>query len=806
MHFSRQNLRYGIRLLGKSRAFTAIALLTLALGMGATTAIFSVVDTVLLKPLPFSHSESLLVIWEKNPTQNRFRLAVAPVNFLAWQKQSRTLTQIAAVQDIRSNLTGGPNGRVEPEELKIERVSADLFPLLGVQAIVGRVFEKKEDVPGNANFAVLSYNLWQRKFAADPEIAGKQIRLRDQPFLVLGVLPPGFAVIQTGVDVFLPLALNSADTRTANNRYLVVIARRGGTLEQVRAEMETIGTQMEQTIPALDRGWRPSVFVLNEELVGGVRQSLLVLAAAVGCLLLIACANVANLLLSRGSSRGREIALRAALGAPRGNIVALFLTESLMLALAGGLAGLLLAVIAIHVLAHGGPANVPRLAEATIDFRVFGFTLAASLLTGMLSGAAPAMQGSRSSLSAALNEGGRGGLAASRPRRLRNALVIAEVALAVMVLIAAGLLMQSFLRLRAVNPGFDPSGVLTVRLPLAGGRNATADQRIVFFRQVSERIRALPGVRAVGAVSALPLTGFGYGSNFAVQGRPDPGAEELPLALLRTVTPSYFRTMGIPLLAGRAPMETDTSQSPAVVVVNQALAKHYWPNGGAIGQRIAITQMPGQPAEIVGVVGDVKPDRMESDDWPALYVPYPQTRSTVMTLVIRTESAPLALASAVAREVHALDPEQPLVEMRTMEDLVDSAVAPARFNAELLGSFAVIAFLLAAVGIYGVISYDVSQRTNEIGIRMALGAQPEDVRRMILGQGGRLAVYGIVAGLLGASILTRWMGAMLFGVNPTDAATFAAISISLAAVALAASYLPSRRAMALQPVTALRHE
>ncbi len=806
MEFSGQDLRYGVRLLGKAPAFTTVALLTLALGMGAATAIFSVVDTVLLKPLPFRDAERLLVIWENNASQNRYKLFVAPANFLVWQQQSRSVEQMAALQDIHISLTGGPNGHIDPEELKGERVTASLFPLLGVEPRLGRTFRPEEDQPGRGNVVLLSYSLWQRRFAGDPGIAGKTIRLRDQPYTVVGVLPPAFAVLETGVDIFTPLRLNPGDARAVNSRFLTVIARRRGPLDQVRAELDTVGARMEQALPALDKGWRPSVFVLADEQVGGVRQALLVLLAAVGCLLLMACVNVANLLLSRGATRRKEIALRAALGAGRGRIVAQLLTESLLLALGGGALGFLLAAGVIYLLAHAGPASVPRLAQATVDLRLFGFALAVSLTTGVLFGLAPAMQGSRTSLSAALNEGGRGGTAGRGGRRLRNTLAAVEVALAVVVLIGAGLLMRSFIRLRSVDPGFHPAGVLTVRVPLAGGRNAAVDRRIAFFGQVSDRIATLPGVRAVGAVNALPLTGLGLGATFVVEGRPAPDAGQHPQALSRSVTPSYFGVMGIPLVAGRFLADSDTARSPAVIVVNQTLARRFWPGGNAMGGRIAIDQIAGRVAEIVGIVGDVKPEGMDGEEWPTIYNPYPQMPSQAMTLVVRTGGPPMALASAVTREVHRLDPDQPVADVRPMEEVVNLAVAEPRFHTALLASFAEIAFLLAAVGIYGVISYDVSQRTGEIGIRMALGAQPADVRRLILGQGARLAVYGIVAGLLGASVLTRWMGTMLYGVDPTDVWTFTAISILLAAVALAASYLPSRRAMALDPVIALRHE
>ena len=803
MHFFWLDLRYGARMLAKAPAFTAVALLTLALGMGAATAIFSVVDTVLLKPLPFRDAERLLVIWEQNVSQNLDRTFVSPASFLAWQQQSRAVEGMAALQDMRINLTGGPNGHIDPEEIKCERVTADLFPLLGVAPTVGRTFRPEEDRPGNTNFVLLSHSLWQRRFAGDPGIAGKTIRLRDQPYTVVGVLPPAFAVMESGVDVFVPLGLNPGDAHTV----LRVIARRHGSLERVRAELDRVGAQMERAQPALHAGWRPQVLELGEELVGGVRRALWVLMAAVGCLLLMACVNVANLLLARGATRGREIALRSALGAGRGRIVAQFLTESVLLALGGAALGWFLAAGAIYLLVHAGPASVPRLAQAALDLRLFGFALAVSLATGILFGIVPAMQGARTPLSVALNEGGRGGSAGRAGRRIRNALVSTEVALAVVVLIAAGLLMRSFIRLRGVDPGFRPAGVLTVRVPLAGGRNSATDRRIAFFRQVTHRIATLHGVRAVGAVNALPLTGLSVGATFAVVGRQATDQAHHPMALTRSITPAYFDAMGIPLLAGRDLADSDTAQSAPVVVVNQTLARRFWPGGGAVGGRLAIDLAAStRVAEIVGVVGDAKAEGMDGEEWPALYIPYPQGPSSAMTLTVRTAGPPLALASAVTGEVHRLDPDQPVADLRAMEEVVNLALAGARFNTVLLVSFAGVAFLLAAVGIYGVISYDVSQRTNEIGIRMALGAQPADVRRLIVGQGARLAVYGIVAGLVGAGLVTRFMRTMLFGVHPADAWTYTAISILLALVALGASFVPSRRAMALDPVTALRHE
>jgi putative ABC transport system permease protein len=802
MHLLWQDLKYGARLLWKAPGFSAVALVALALGMGATTAIFSVVDAVLLKPLPFHDPERILIVWEKDPAQNRYKLFVAPSNFLEWQKNSRTL-EMAALQDVRINLTGGPNGQLEPEELKGERVSATLFPVLGVQPIVGRTFTPDEDQPGRNFSALLSYSLWQRRFGGDPAIAGKSIRLRNQMYTVTGVMPKDFLVLEPGVDVWVPIALNTAN---ANARWLTVIARRKDSLDRVRAEMETLGAQLEQSNPALDGGWRPSIFVLQDELVGGVERSLWVLLAAVSCLLLMACVNVANLLLSRGTSRRRELALRAALGARRGRIVMQLLSESILLSVGGGVLGLVLAAGVIRALAQSSVGEVPRLAYATVDARLFLFALAASLATGVIFGTVPALHSSGAHLSSALNEGGRGGTMGRGGRAMRNALVISEVALAVVVLIGAGLLIRSFIRLRAIDLGFQPESVLTMRMSLTGGVNAAPPRRAAFVRQLCDAVSVLPGVRSAGITNGLPLTGLTVGSPFWVDGVPAPPDAQRPTALVRSVTPGYFATMGIPLTAGRPFTAADNSQSHRVVVVNQTLARRFWPKGSAIGQHVVIDYIDHAVAEIVGVVGDVKSESVQREDWATIYSAFAQEPMNSVDLAIRTARSPRSLVSAVRREVRLLDPNQPLADVRTMDEVVKRAVSGARFNMGLLTAFALTAFVLASVGIYGVIAYDVNERINEIGIRMALGAQRRDVLRMVLGEGARMAGFGIVVGLGLAFGLTRLMSTMLFGVNPTDAYTFAGISILLAIVALFASYLPSRRAMALNPVTALRHQ
>jgi putative ABC transport system permease protein len=567
---------------------------------------------------------------------------------------------------------------------------------------------------------------------------------------------------------------------------------------------------LELSNPSLNTGWRPSLFPFREELVGEVQKALLVLFGAVGFLLLMACANVANLLLARGATRRKEIAIRNAVGASRGRILLQLLAESMLLALAGGALGILLARGGVAMLARLGSQSIPRLAEARLDVRLFLFALGVSLVTGVVFGVAPAIQVSGANLNSALTEGGRGGTTGRRGRAMRSALVVLEVTLSVVVLIGAGLLIRSFVRLRSTDPGFQPSGLLTFRLPLAGGRNSAAQRRIAFLQQISDRIASTPGVRAVGAANSLPLTGLGVGVMFRVDGRPLPPPDQRPIGLIRSVTPAYFRTMGIPLVAGREFIASDTAESAPVALVNQTLSRRFWPTGNPVGGRLVLYLANERTVEIVGVVGDVKldlkPDRKENKDWATIYNPYPQAPATTMVMVARTGGQPLSLASTVEREVHRLDPDQPVADVRSMESLVSEAIAGSRFNAVLLGVLAGIAFVLAAGGIYAVIAYDVSERTHEIGLRMALGAQPRDVLQLVVGHGARLAAYGIAAGLSAAVALTRLMASMLYRVEATDAYTFAAISLLLGMVALAACYLPSRRAMALDPVTALRHE
>jgi len=801
-----RDLRHGVRLFRKAPGFTVIALLTLGLGIGATTAIFSVVDAVLWKPLPFRDPSRLLVIWEKNPAHHRFRMVVSPINYRDWQS-TRSLAGVAGLLDVHLSLIAGPNGPVEPEELRVELITAGMLPLLGVQPAIGRNFRPEEDRPGHNNFVLLSRGLWERRFAGDPGIVGQPIQLRDQNYTVLGVMPARFALLDPEVDLWMPLGLDWNDPRVLTARVLTVIGRLkpGVTLEQARSELAAIGDRGEQINPLLDAGWRPSLFPFSDELVGRVQEPLLVLLGAVGLLLLMTCANVANLLLARASTRATEIAVRAALGAGRGRIARQLMLEGVMLSLAGGCFGVLFAGAGVQLMAQLGSRQIPRLSEAALDHRLLLFALGVSIATGVLFAMAPALHASRANLQAALREGGRGGTMGRSGRVIRQVLVAAQVALAVVVMVGSGLLIRSFQRLRTVNPGFQPAGVLTCRLPLAA-RLDTPDRRIAFLNDLAGRVRALHGVTAVGFTSVLPLTGFGGGSSFAVDGRPAPPQDQRPIALVRRVDEGYFRAIGIPLVMGRGFTEADNVQAPGVIVVNQTLARRFWPGGNPIGGRLVVDYDGAKPYEIVGVVGDVKPERMDTEEWPTIYRPFRQRTTISMVMVARTSGAPLALVAPIERSVHQIDPAQAVADVRPMDAVMNQALAEARFQTVVLAVFALVAFILAAVGIYGIISYDITERTRELGIRLALGAEAPDILRMVLGQGARLAGYGIAAGLGFSFGLTRLMAGMLFGVRPADGYTFAAIAILLAAVALLASYLPSRRAVALDAVTALRHE
>ncbi|HEX8696734.1 MAG TPA: ABC transporter permease [Longimicrobium sp.] len=802
-----QDLRYGARTLRRAPAFALTVVLTSALAIGANTAIFSVVDAVLLRPLPFEDPGRLARLWGGLADGTAERIPVSYPNFADYRSQARTLRNVAAYSPTSAVLRA-PGG--EPESVWGARASADLFPLLGVRPELGRAYSPEEDRPDGPPVVVLGHELWRRRFASDPGVVGRQVTLDDRSVTVVGVMPPGFRFPVEGErsEYWVPVASDPGSAERLPNRrgkYLLVIARLGPGvgLERARAEIETIGRRLEAQYPDANTGWRFRLVPLREDVVGGARPALLVLLGAVGLVLLISCANVANLLLARAAARADEIAVRRALGASRARIVRQLLTESLLLSLAGGALGLLLAGWLVRAIARAGPADVPRLADAGLNAPVLGFALALSVVTGIVFGLAPALQGSRGSPGGSLKEGGRGATDGVRRTRLRGVLVASEAALSLMLLAGAGLLAKSFARLLQTEPGYETGRVLTSRVSLSEARHPEPARQAAVFRQVLRRVEAVPGVEAVGAARFLPLGGRDSYDVFRVVGRAPfaPGAE--PVVRYQVASPGYFRAMGIPLLRGRPFTDGDAEGSPPVLVVNQAFARRHLPGEDPLGRRVAIGDQP--PREIVGVVGDVRHRGLDEEAQPEFYVPYLQAPRPELHLVVRAAAAdPARLAPAVRRAVREVAPDALVHETRTMDALLGRSVARRRFHTLLLGSFALTALVLATLGIYGVTAYTVTQRTHEIGIRVALGARRGDVLRLVVGRGMAPALAGIALGLAGALAATRVMAGLLYGVGPGDPPVFAGVSLLLAATALAACYLPARRATGVDPAVALR--
>lgn len=805
-----QDVRYGLRLLRKSPGFTAVAALALALGIGANTAIFSVVHTVLLRDLPFRDPDRLVAIWERNDAYRLDRSYVSPANLVEWQASNRVFESIAALENTQFNLTGGPGGWIEPEELHAQRVTSNLLPLLGVEPVLGRGFLPEEVQPGKSNAVLLSSRLWRRRFGEDPAILGRAIRLNGAPWTVVGVLPPGFELLNPHADLWVPLVLRQTDVyRTTGARTLIALARmrHGVPLAEARAEMRTIARRLESAFPKMNAGWTVNLLSLKDEVVGDHRTALIALLCAAAALLMIACTNVANLLLARSAARQKEIALRVALGAGRTRIMRQLLTEGVLLALLAGALGLVLALGGLRAVKAFGPESISGLDRAGLDLPVLGFTLLVSALTGVAFALAPALEASRPDLSAALKECGRGNAAGVMSVRLRGVLVVTEIALAVVLLIGAGLMVRSFLRLTAVDPGLDPRRLLTLRLTLASGPGASEPERVEFFRRALASVRALPGVLETGAVSLLPLAGFGNGAAFRVAGRTAAGAAYTPIALVRAIDPNYFTAMRIPLLRGRAFTDHDTADTARVAIASEALARrHFGRPEAAIGGKLVIEFRETVTVEVVGVAADVPAEGLHARPWPTIYCPHPQAAGRNMTLVVRTAGPPERMAAAVAAEIHRLRAEQPVAEVRSMERVLGESVAAQRFQMLLLGVFAAAALLLASIGIYGIIAYDVTERTREIGIRMALGAGRGEIFRMVLARAGVLVGAGVVFGLAGALAVTRLMASLLYGVTATDAVTFTGVCLLLCASALAAAYIPAWRATRLDPTIALRHE
>jgi putative ABC transport system permease protein len=815
-----QDARYGLRTFRKSPGFAAVAILTLALGIGANAAIFSVVNAVLLRPLPFEKPDQLMALWHE-PPQESFpgvhKFALSPANFLDWRAQSRTFEGMSAYGYGRYTITG--TGR--PETIRMVAATRGFFSILRSQPLLGRTFADDEDNPGREHVVVLGYGIWRGRYAGDPSIVGENIELNGQSFAVIGVMPPVFDFPPSGDPAFRsqmwkPLAWSDRERAVRDDHNFGVIARLkdGVTPKQGQAELDAISNRLVQQYPKDNKGWGALVVPMREEMVGDARPALLILLGCVAFVLLIACANVANLLLARSFSRRKEIAVRAALGAGRRRLLQQALAETLLLALAGGALGLLFAlgvILIVKFLAE----RLPRADEIGLDVWVLAFTLAVSLLTGILAGILPALRQAKTDLNLALKEGPGRAASDSAGNRTRSVLVVAEVALSLMLLIAAGLLMRSLAMLRNVNPGFDPKYVETMQIAIPATKFATPLQQVQFYDSVLQRVRALPGVQSAGVIDDLPLNEEGSMQPISIEGRPVVPMADMPEVSVRVVSSGYMRAMRIPLVRGRGINDSDAEARSGGILISESLAKQFWPNEDAIGKRLTLYFFPHLTREVVGIVSDVKLTALsENRPAPALYIPMAQLappesgewESFSMSLVVRANGNPVNTVPAITSAIHELDAEVPLLGIQTMNDAVAVSLSPQRFTMLLLAAFAGLALLLAAVGIYSVMSYSVSRRTHEIGIRISLGAKSADVLLMVMRQGLLLAAMGSAIGIIGALILSRLLATLLYGVRPTDALTFISVACLLMIVALAACCIPARRAPRVDPMVALRYE
>jgi len=810
-----QDLRYGARMLLKNPGFALVAIVTLALGIGANTAIFSVVNAVLLRPLPFDSPQRLLMIGQTQPEDRSNLSQFSFRNFADLRAQTKAFDRLAAYYNNNMTLTG----QGDAARLRATVVTADLFPLLGASATLGRTFLPEEDnagAGGRGYPAILSWDCWQQHFGSDAGVVGRTINLNGNAYTVVGVMPAKFSfpVQAQPTEVWISPARDAEKTSEGammvERGYLAwrVVGRLkdGATIEQAQAEADVVASNLARQFPYMNKDLGIRVTPLLEWLVGNLRFTLLLLLGTVGVVLLIACSNVANLLLERAVSRQREITVRLALGASRRRIARQLVTESLMLALAGGALGSLLAMWGTRLIVSLNPEGITRITETRLDARVFAFTAAISLLTGVLFGIAPAVSISPAALAESLKEGGRGGSGGLRSGRARNFLVIAEVSLALVLLVGAGLLVRTLVRLQNVPLGFDPRNVLTMIVAKSPG--GEPEKTGEFYRQLTERLRALPGVVNASVTWQLPLSGASATTGLEIEGQPnEPGSS--PVGVIHSAGPGYFRTMGIPILQGRDFTDRDDLKSAPVIIVNETLAKRFFPAGDAIGKHITpsfSTTGGTQKREIIGVVGDVKHQSLKRDAVHEFYFAQAQMPVTSMTVVVRTSVDPHSLVGAVRKEVQSMDGNAPIYSVVTAEEYMGRSVASTRFNMTLLAAFAAVALLLTAVGLYGVISFSVSQSTHEIGIRMALGAQRSDVLKLVMGQGMVLTIVGVVAGLAAAYWLTRLMSSLLFGVGATDFVTFAGVSLLLVVVAGLACYIPARRASKVDPMIALRYE
>jgi putative ABC transport system permease protein len=802
-----QDLRYGFRTLLKNPSFTMIAVIALALGIGANSAIFSVVNTVLLRPLPYEDPDRLVMVWEDATKHGYPRDTPAAANYIDWRNQNHVFEDMAAVADLSANLTGAG----DPERIDGSRANASLFSVLGTAPQLGRAFTPEEDQPGANKVVMLSNRLWQRRFAADVSIIGKQVILNGQSHTVVGVMPAQFQFPNQDVELWVPIAFTSQQAGSRGSHYLQVVARLkpGVSVPQAQAEMNTIAARLQQQYPEQNTDLGAVVVPLHEHVVGDIRPALLILLGAVGLVLLIACANVANLLLARAAVRQKEIAVRVAFGASRWRLIRQFLTESILLATVGGVFGLVLSLIGIRLLTSFIPPNISQVKAITLDTRVLGFTLLVSLLTGVIFGLVPALQASMFNPNETLKEGGRDSSAGNRGNRIRALLVIAEVAVSLVLLIGAGLLINSFMRLRSVDPGFKTENLLTMKIVLPALKYPDLAQRSAFYTDLLQRVEALPGVKSAAVTTNLPLYRQGNSVGTEIEGRPAPPPGQEIIVVTRVVSPKYLTTMGIPLLRGRQFGPEETAKMPGSVIISETMARRYWPGEDPIGKRLT----PGRNAspddwfQIIGIAKDIRQFELNADPKPQMYLPFVQADFFAPgDLVVKTDVDPIGLAATVRRTVWEIDKDQPVSNIKTMDEIAAESVARQRFSMLLLTIFAAVALVLAAVGIYGVMSYSVTHRRSEIGIRMALGAQKSDVLKLTVGQGLKLVLIGVGFGLAGAFALTRLMASLLFGVGATDPGTFITISVLLVSVALLANYIPARRATKVDPLAALRYE
>jgi predicted permease len=800
---ARQDARYALRTLVRNPGFTLVVVLTLALGIGANTAIFSVVNAVLLRPLPYRDAGRIMTLWQANAKSGEREEGAAPGNFIDWRRETSAFTAMAAAEPFSHNMSG----EGEPESFRSWQVTAGFFQVLGADAWLGRTLTADEYQPGGQPAVVLSHGLWVRRFGADPGLVGRPLRLNGQAHTVVGVMPPAFN-FPPGRELWAPRIETERDQRVRGSGYLPVVARLkpGATVAQAQDELTTLSGRLARDFPQANLDRTAIVVPLREQLVGDVQTALIALLGAVGIVLLIACSNVANLLVVRASDRSREFAVRSALGAGRGRLARQWLTESGVLAFAGGVAGVLMARWSRESLAALGRGHLPNLGNIAIDRNVLAFVSVISLCTAMVCGLAPVLF-VRPDVNESLKQGGRGTPGSPR-HRLRHSLVIAQVALTMILLIGAGLLVRSFDRLLQVNPGFISENILALEVHV-WGVSRTPDQQATFFEQTLDRLAALPGVQAAAAVSGLPFHGSAIAPNavFTIDGRPAPRSGEEPTAFLNTATADYFRTLGIPLRQGRFYTRFDRKGTPPVVLINETLARRYWPDEDPVGRRIT-ARLFGQPiaAEVVGIVGDVRATGLDGEPRPEIFVPHLQFPYGSMTYVIRTARDPATVLPAVKQEIWAVNRNLPFTTIATMEQLLARSFGDRRFVLLLVAAFSAVALTLAAIGIYGTISFAIRQRRHEIGVRMALGEPRLRILRMVINEGLIVTACGVAIGLVGALLVTRLIESLLFAVAPTDPMTFAAVSTLLLAVAVVASLIPARRATKVNPIVALRSE